>query len=135
MPSWFIFSLVTVVLWGFWGFFPKLASGLIDPKSALFWEAVGSVLVGIVMLFILKFKPETNPRGAIFAGITGVFGLLGALAFFYALSKGKASVVVTITALYPIAVILLSYFFLNEVISIKQITGMGFALVAMVLLA
>ena len=87
------------------------------------------------MLFILKFRPETNPKGAFFAGITGVFGLLGALAFFYALSKGKASVVVTITALYPLAVILLSYFFLNETITLKQVGGMGCALVAMILLA
>ena len=133
--AWFIFALITIVLWGFWGFFPKLATGYIDPKSALFWEAVGSVFVGGVMFFVLHFHPETNFRGAFFAGITGIFGLLGALTFFFALSKGKASIIVTMTALYPVFVILLSYFILHETITIKQVVGIFLAFVAMTLLA
>lgn len=133
--AWLIFTIITIVLWGFWGFFPKLATGYIDPKSALFWEAVGSVFVGVVMFFILRFHPETNLRGAFFAGITGIFGLLGALTFFFALSKGKASIIVTLTALYPVFVILLSYFLLHETLNIKQIFGIVLAFVAMALLA
>lgn len=133
--SWFIFAIITIILWGFWGFFPKLASQYIDPKSALFWEAVGSVLVGVVMFFVLNFQPSTHPKGALFAGLTGIFGLLGALTFFYALSKGKASIVVTMTALYPLFVIILSYLILNETITFKQMMGLVFAFIAMALFA
>jgi transporter family protein len=50
-------------------------------------------------------------------------------------SKGKASVVITMTALYPLVTILLSFFFLRETITIKQGIGILFALLAMLFLA
>jgi transporter family protein len=59
----------------------------------------------------------------------------GALAFLYAISMHKASVVVTMTALYPLVVIILSFFILHESINIKQCIGIFLALGAMVLFA
>jgi len=129
----FIFALAALVLWGFWGFLPKLTVGYIGPKSALVWEVVGSILVGVVVLVMLGFKPETHPRGVLLGILTGIFALLGALAFLYAVRKSNVSVIVALTALYPVVVILLSYFILHENITIKQGVGMVFALIALVL--
>lgn len=133
--TWFIFATATLVLWGLWGFFPKLTTTYISPRSALVWEVVGSMIVGVVVLAILGFKLETHPKGAVYGILTGIFGLLGALAFLYAISKGKASVTVTMTALYPLVTILLSYFILQETITLKQGAGMVFAFIAMILFA
>ena len=135
MNTWFVFSIATLILWGLWGFFPKLTTGYINPKSALVWEVVGGLLVGLIVWAVIGFKPETHPKGILFAILTGFFGLLGALTFLFAVSKGKASVVVTMTALYPLFVILLSYFILHETITIKQGIGIVFALIAMILFA
>jgi transporter family protein len=132
---WYISAIAALMLWGLWGFFPKITTAYINPKSALVWEAVGTAIVGIVVLTMIGFKPEAHTKGILFGVLTGVFGLLGALAFLFAVSKGKASVVVTITALYPMVVILLSYFFLHETITVKQGIGIGFALVAVLLFA
>lgn len=131
---WHIFALVALIMWGLWGFFPKLTTKYIDPKSALVWEVVGSIIVGIIVLIIIGFKPAVHPKGVVFAILTGIFALLGALAFLYAISKGKASVVVTITALYPLVAIALSFFVLHEAVTIKQGIGILVALVAMILL-
>ena len=50
------------------------------------------------------------------------------------MSRGKASVVITMTALYPLVTILLSFIFLRETIAIKQGIGIMLALLAMLLL-
>ena len=135
MNTWFLFSIVTLILWGLWGFFPKLTTSYISPKSALVWEVAGGLLVGILVLATIGFRPEMHPKGILFGTLTGFFGLLGALTFLFAVSKGKTSVVVTMTALYPLFVILLSYFVLHETITLKKGIGIAFALIAMVLFA
>jgi transporter family protein len=60
---------------------------------------------------------------------------VGFLTFFAALEQGKASTVVTLSALYPVVTILLSIAFLHEKLTMRQVTGIVFALVASVLLA
>ncbi len=60
IESWVLFSGLTLLAWGFWAFFPKLAVAHISPRSALVWDVVGGALVGIGMLFFLRFRPETQ---------------------------------------------------------------------------
>jgi transporter family protein len=50
-----------------------------------------------------------------------------------AASRGKIGVVVSITALYPLITILLAFFFLKEPLTFKQLLGMFFSLVAILL--
>lgn len=135
VDTWFIFAIISLILWGFWGFFSKLTTLHINPKNALIMEAVGGLIVGAVVLATMGFKTETNPKGILLGIFTGIFAFLGALAFFFAVSKGKASVTVTMTALYPLLVILLSYFILHETLTIKQGVGIIFALLAVILFA
>ena len=61
-------------------------------------------------------------------------GSLGALFFLHAVSKQKASIVVTATALYPLITIILACLILKEPITLKQGIGIIFALIAMILL-
>ncbi|PIW37433.1 MAG: hypothetical protein COW24_00125 [Candidatus Kerfeldbacteria bacterium CG15_BIG_FIL_POST_REV_8_21_14_020_45_12] len=133
VPAWFFLSLTALAAWGFWGFFPKITTTYLNPKSALVWESLGAAIFGLIILTVINFSPDTNTRGVALGILTGMCGMAGALAFLYAVSKGKASVVVTMTALYPLLVILLSYIFLHETINLKQAVGIAFAMVAMVL--
>ncbi len=133
--DWVIFSMIALVLWGFWAFFPKLATKYMDPKSVLIWEVVGFLIVGVILLFIFGVKADTNPKGVFFAILTGVVGVIATLLFMYAISKGKASVVVTMTALYPIVTIILSALILKETITLKQAIGILFAIVGIILMS
>lgn len=122
------------MLYGLWGFFPKLASQKgIAPGGILVYEAIGTVFVALIVLAVVGFRPDFNGKGFSFALIAGTAGALGSLFFLMALSRGRTSVVVTMTALYPVVVIILSYFVLREPLTLKQGMGMILALAAVVL--
>jgi len=135
MNSWVIFAILALLVWGFWGFFPKLATNYISPKSVLVYEVIGAIIVGVAVLFLVNFKPEVNAKGITFAILTGIAGTLGALFFIFAVSRGETSVVVTTTALYPLVTITLAFLILKEPITVKQGVGMIFAFAAMMLLS
>lgn len=135
MKEWIFPALGTFIFWGFWGFIPKLTTKYISPKSAIIYEVLGGSLVAIIVLYSLNFKPEMNPKGFALAITTGLFGFLGALCYLLAVSKGPVSLVVTLTALYPVLSILLAVIILNEPITLKQGVGILLALGAMLLIA
>ncbi len=133
--DWFLPALGALVFYGFWAFFPKMASLTINPKSFLFYNVIGSVAVNFVIFFVMKSKLQFEPKGFIFSLLTGIFGILGTLLFAYALGKGKASVVIIVTALYPIISIILSILFLKETVSVRQFIGMTLGMIAVILIS
>jgi transporter family protein len=103
--------------------------------SAMIFEAVGGLLVAGIALLSGGYKLELTRQGVFLALLTGVFGILGAWTYLQAVSIGKVSLVVSFTALYPILSILLAVLFLGETLSVRQGSGIFFALIAMLLIA
>lgn len=97
MAEWLIFAILALLAYGLWGFFPKLSVGLINSKEFIIYEAIGVVLISLVILLFVG-KPNFNVRGVTFAMLTGILGIIGTLFFVAALAQGKASVIVTLTA-------------------------------------
>jgi transporter family protein len=89
----------------------------------------------LITLAIEKFRIEPSWPGFSWSFAAGFFTFIGFLTFFAALDQGKASTVVTLSALYPVVTILLSIAFLHEKLTMRQVAGIVFALVASVLLA
>jgi len=135
MDNWLTTAFIAFALYGLWGFFPKLAVSYISPGSAIVYEVAGTIVVGLLAMKIVGFRPEVHPKGILFAVLTGVTGMLGTLFFFYSVKNGKVSVVVSLTALYPLITIILAYLFLREPISSRQLVAMFLALVALYLFA
>lgn len=133
LKDWFFFGILALIFWGFWGLFPKLATNYINPKSVLIFQTMGYFLVLPFVLLSLHFRPEIHPKGIIFAICGGLAAAMGAIFFFYSIAKGKASVVVTMTALYPLVTIILSFLLLKETITLKQTIGLILAIIAMLL--
>jgi transporter family protein len=70
------------------------------------------------------------------AFLTGILGGTGNIAFFRALvSGGQASIVVPVTALFPLVTVILALTFLRERLGRAQIAGLVLALVAIYLLS
>lgn len=88
MHSWFFWTILAMVTFGAWGFFPKLAVNYINPQSALIFQVIGGLLVGFVGLAMLNFKPETHPMGILYAILTGITGVLGTFFYYIAASRG-----------------------------------------------
>ncbi|MDD5451921.1 MAG: EamA family transporter [Desulfovibrionales bacterium] len=133
MHNWFSPSIACLILWGIWGFFPKLATNYLPPRSVFIYQAIGTLIVIFSVLISIDFRPEINTRGIIFSILAGLAAALGTVFFLLALAKGKASVVVTMTALYPLITLLLSAIFLKETLTLKQALGVLFSLAALLL--
>lgn len=138
MRDWFAFALLAFLVFGVWGLCAKVATNYISSQSVVLFGVVGSLLVGILyatfLIVTAEFRPELRPLGVAFAVLTGMTGTLGTLFMLYSLSRGgKASVVVPMTALYPVLTILLAAFILREGVTMKQALGMIFAILAIVL--
>jgi transporter family protein len=135
MQTWFIFALAALLLWGVWGLFPKLATNYLSPASVFVFSGIGNLVVLIVVLVFLNFRPDVHPRGITFAILAGLLGTLATIPFLYAISKGKASVVVPLASLYPLVTIVLSFLILREPMTLKQGAGIVLALIALLLFA
>ena len=135
MKTWYFYALTTVLVWGIWGVFSKLASAHSRPRQMLIFQSVGVLAFTLVVLGIEKFRIEPSLAGFSWSFAAGFFTFIGFLTFFAALDHGKASTVVTLSALYPVVTILLSIAFLHEKLTMRQVAGIVFALIASVLLA
>lgn len=130
MIEWLPAALLALLSFGLWGFFTKLAIVYVDSKSALVYQTAGVFIIGMVALGFLDFKPATDVKGLGYGILTGLAYGIGCLFYFIAADKGKLITVVTLTALYPLVTIVLSYLLLREGISLKQFFGVMLALVS-----
>jgi len=135
MDNWLLSALLAMIVYGFWGFFPKIAVSYISPQSALVYEVAGAMLVGLLTLFFIRFHLEFHPKGILFAVLTGIAGMVGTFFFFSAAQKGKIAIVVGLTALYPLITVILAVIFLREPLTLKQIIGLVLACGAVLLLS
>jgi transporter family protein len=136
MNDWLVYSALALLIWGFWGFLPKMALSCLEPKTAFIFEVLGGAIAGIFAFFVLK--PELGGaqiRGIIPALLTGILGYLGLLCFMYAIRGGKICVVAPLTALYPVITMVLAVIFLKEKINMVQAAGIILALISVALIA
>ncbi|BBA35387.1 uncharacterized protein sS8_3450 [Methylocaldum marinum] len=135
MTRWILPAAATFFCWGIWAFLPKLTTRYIDPRSAIIYEAAGGLVVAMIVLALIAFKPAADPRGIGLALSTGVLGTMGAFAYLYAVTRGPVTLVSTVTALYPILAILLAGLFLNDTVTLRQAAGIVLGVIAIVLIS
>lgn len=133
--EWFSYALGALALWGFWGFFPKIATKTVDARSATVYSLLGGLIIGILVLWSLGFKPQYTPSGFAFAFLTGFTGSLGSYFFFKAVSRGPVASIICLTALYPVISLILALIFLKEPVTVKQWSGVALAIVSMALVS
>ena len=134
MKDWVLPSGLALLAWMGWGFLPKLAARHINAQSAMIYQVLGGMLIGLAVLINLKFKVEYNLPGLVYGLAIGLLGFFGALMYLVAASKGPLALVAPLTALYPLGAIILSIIFLNESINIKQGFGIAFSLISIILI-
>jgi transporter family protein len=125
LKIWYLYAILTVVTWGLWGVFSKLASNYAKPRQALLFQTAGVLAFSVVVLVVEKFKIEWNLPGFSWAALGGFFVFIGFLTFFAALEKGNTSTVVMLSALYPMVTIMISIAFLHERLTTRQGVGIG----------
>ena len=134
-PAWFVPAVAALMLWGVWGLFQKLATNQMTPRNVYLAAVLGMIVVALVVFAMSDVPLQMNARGVFLALLAGICSSLGGFLFLHAISRGKASVVIPFTALYPLVTIILSVTVLNETLTARQGVGIVMALISMVLLA
>jgi len=93
-----------------------------------------SILVTIFVLKALSSQPNTSFKGVAYALLAGALGSLGYIMMVKALEHRDASIVITVTALYPAVTIVLGVL-MRERISLVQAIGLLLAVVSIVLIS
>jgi transporter family protein len=125
-----IFSFSTVLFWGIAAIFDKLALGKVAPLSGMMVRQF--ILTGILLLVgvgsgRLGGILALEWRSVLFFGLSGLCGgVAGLWTYYHALRLGGASLVVPITATYPLITALLSWAILQESLTIPRIIGTAF---------
>ena len=133
--SWLVYAIMSLILYGTWGFLGAKASALLDPRSVMWFSSIGIFIAGFCCLVSLHFKPQFSNYGVSVSVLTGLTNGLGTLCFIAALRIGPIIPIIMITALYPMVSILLAILFLHQIITTKQFIGILFSLVAIYCLA
>jgi|UniRef100_A0A7C5AKK5 transporter family protein len=135
MSTWLGFSLVALVLWGLWGVFSKVATGHLGPQAAYLLGILGYLPIIFLLLYETGGRIAGPVWGWVAAGGAGA-ATAAALYFYYrALVEGPVSIVVPITSLYQVVTVILSYVFLGENLSPRQLAGLVLAVTAVWLLS
>lgn len=129
-----VLGLASGMLWGTGDFFGGLASRRISAYTVVFFgQIIGtSLLIGIVLLIGLPLPPAGDLA---LGAIAGIFGTIGLLFFYRALSVSKMSAAAPVTAVLAAAIPVLFGLALEGVPHAIQIVGMGLAFAAIALIA
>jgi transporter family protein len=95
------------------------------------------VYFAVTLALYLWFKPQLfiplSPMTFII--VAGFLGSAGTILFYAALGAGKASLIVPLTALYPVVTVALSLLVLHETVTLKQVFGVALAIAAILLIS
>jgi transporter family protein len=122
-----IFLFLTTLFWGIAAIFDKLALGKTSPFTGMMIRQF--ILTGILFAVGIGSGRLGNlgtldVRTMILFGLSGICGgALGLWTYYHALRLGGASLVVPITATYPLITVLLSWLVLQEGLTFFRIIG------------
>jgi transporter family protein len=135
MAAWLTFSLMALAFWGVWGLLTKVATLHLPPHIAYLISTLGYLPVVVFLIAHSGFKIPWHPAGWGAALAAGICTALGMLCYYRALAGGAAARVVPLTSLYPVVTVILSYLFLKEHLTLRHVSGICLALLAVWLLS
>ncbi len=122
MAGWLLPALGYVLLVGIAGITTKVALRTIEWQQVVYWVPVAYVLLSAILWLVYQ-KPMVLGTGGAWAIVTAFAAAGGLICFFYALSKGDASVVVPATSAYPVIALIGGAIFLSESITVPKVIG------------
>ena len=133
-----LFVALAVIAWGLWGLFGKIAleRGM-SSHAILVAEGVMGFLGGLAVLGALRLRRLPLPweEAWNWYGFLSGAALAGGIGFYYVALRGeRLSIVVPLTAIYPLVAVLLGMLFLGERLSLLQWAGIGLTTAGVMLL-
>jgi uncharacterized membrane protein len=124
-----------LVSWGLVGVFQKMSVDRVEVRTAFIWAAAGFMLLQAAVMPAVSGLNYSS-KSLLCAVVNGTCNGLGILFLLAAMRNGgKASIVESLAALYPLFVVMLSPTLLCERLSAFHLVGIGCAVLAAVLLS
>src|SRR5262245_26447479 len=129
----------TILLWGFWGFFGKVAlEKNMAPRKVCLAEVFTSAVCAVAVVLIFSYRKlpvsASSTSWNVYGVASGVGLALGLLCYYVALERSPASILVPLTATYPAVSAVLSYAFLDERPNMSQWAGVVLVVIGTILL-
>jgi transporter family protein len=130
MPRWLLYSLLALAILGVWGLLNGPASRALEPMPLHVFSTIGLLPVAVPLLLTRGLGAGSGrAAGFAFAFAAGLSGGLGNIAVTAALKGGgEVSVVMPLTAMYPLATVMVARLLFRERLNAIQSAGIALAL-------
>ncbi len=130
-------GILLLILWGTYGIAAKLAVHEVGLQVLLWSPVVWVLLLPANFLIFKELWPLKldNLSGVGWAVGAALLGVSGTIVFYWLLRDAPASVVIPISALYPVVTVVLAFLILHEELTIIRIAGIALAVIAIWLLS
>jgi len=131
-----VLCIATLLLWGAWGFFGKLAlANDMPPLLVLLLESIVALgLVIFIVLIRIGIPEASKGPWSVYGLISGSALAVGLLTYYLALNRSAVSFVVVVTSAYPLIALLLNALLLKEKLTLLQYVGAGLVVIGVGLL-
>jgi transporter family protein len=135
VPAWLPSALLVLAGWGIWGLVQKPLTDETDVWSVAFVQFGVTLTWGLGAAFVRRQNLDPRTPGFKFATGAGVLAYAGSLTFLLAIDRASASLVVPMTAMYPVVTIILGVVLLNERLTVSHKVGVVLSLAAIFFLS
>ena len=130
--------LISVLGWGLWGIFDKLAVRTLHPTSIMLAnEIINLAFLPVYYTIWKRAAPDqvwvARDLAWVFASYLGC--MAASIAYTFAIRDAEVSKVIGLTSTYPAMTLVLAAVFLREEITIQKVIGIGFIVVGMKVLS
>lgn len=133
LKDWRILIFFYIVCTGIWGVVQKFASMKLNTLTLSFVSITSALLV--VSIASLKELQFDSKEGILTAALGGALGGMATIAFYGALRRAPANIVIPLSSLSIVITVILSHFVLKETIGMRQVVGIVFGMFAIFLLS
>lgn len=127
--------ILTILGWGIGSLCYKPANDAMHPIMVSTVVTLVYIILTPIAFLLFKFDKTWTWPAVGFSCLGGCLMAIGSIAYFFALRKGGAGEITTVTALYPALTLLMSMLILHEEVSWKKGVGIALALVSVIFLS
>lgn len=127
--------LTSIVFWGLWGVFHKIGVSKLGAETSLLVNYITASISALTILSLTRRLHINMGVGLIYPIAAGASISVGTFAFLITLEKTSVSIARSLAGLSVLVTVILGVVFLGETLSIKQYIGIGFAIMAIILLS
>jgi len=129
------FAVGAMLLYTGWAFLAKVATGGLPAEQAVVYTYAAGIGVAITYVHVTGDAMVAAPSSIGIALVAGLFLGGGTIAYYLALDAGSAAIATSISGMYILGTAVLAVVVLDESLTMVEMTGLGFAVVAVILLS